>query len=619
MGIFDGNGFSISGLFINKEENYKGIFGVVENANITNLVLSNSYISGSRFIGGIIGKGINSDFEGCVNNATVSAISNVGGIVGEYEITGGAHFVKNCINNGMIIAKGSYFDLMANAGGLIGYINSSSVPDIMIEIYQSSNTGTLISEEGNAVGGLVGYWGIASSISQITTCYNMGEVFSSGSYAAGIVGTVEFINKNAGYFYIIDAYNAGNITAAEGPCGIISSLSHGEKVTIISCYNVGYLNATDYDDGCSPFTQAIVGNQTDGQNYTAIDCYYLDTCNSFTDLNATILTDEEMKNSDSFNGYEFQYMYTMDGCPNYEYPEYNFVGATHDLDMYSDEEFKILKKPTCISPGIKYVECNLCKEKLTVTIPVLNHNWVLGNTVLPTCTESGYDEVTCLICGLVSKTNIVSASGHEWEVKEIPPTCTENGYTLYTCLSCKETKKGNPVPSLEHMWDDGIVTPSTCTESGYITYTCINCHESKIEELGVSLGHIWVENEITEPTCSVGGYITFNCSNCTEIKIEDTLPASGHNLDPIKKTCMNRNCEYSEYFLGDSNYDGEVNDMDDMIFARYLANWDVEMNLYAADIDHNGEVDDFDNMLMSRYLAGWDIICDIGIYTNNNK
>lgn len=61
--------------------------------------------------------------------------------------------------------------------------------------------------------------------------------------------------------------------------------------------------------------------------------------------------------------------------------------------------------------------------------------------------------------------------------------------------------------------------------------------------------------------------------------------------------------------VGDVDGDGEVNDWDGILFAQYLAAWDVEISdLDALDIDADGEITDWDGVLLDRYLAGWDVV-----------
>ena len=60
-----------------------------------------------------------------------------------------------------------------------------------------------------------------------------------------------------------------------------------------------------------------------------------------------------------------------------------------------------------------------------------------------------------------------------------------------------------------------------------------------------------------------------------------------------------------DYIKGDVNNDGVVNLADSMLFDRYLAGWDVEINLRAADINEDGTATLADVMSLDRYLAGW--------------
>ena len=62
-----------------------------------------------------------------------------------------------------------------------------------------------------------------------------------------------------------------------------------------------------------------------------------------------------------------------------------------------------------------------------------------------------------------------------------------------------------------------------------------------------------------------------------------------------------------EVIIGDADGDGELSDWDAITFERYLAGWNVEINLAALDVDADGEVSDWDAIVLSRYLAGWDV------------
>ena len=58
---------------------------------------------------------------------------------------------------------------------------------------------------------------------------------------------------------------------------------------------------------------------------------------------------------------------------------------------------------------------------------------------------------------------------------------------------------------------------------------------------------------------------------------------------------------------GDINGDGAVNGKDVAALRRYLAGWDVEINVQAADVNGDGALNGKDVALLRRYLAGWDV------------
>ncbi len=59
--------------------------------------------------------------------------------------------------------------------------------------------------------------------------------------------------------------------------------------------------------------------------------------------------------------------------------------------------------------------------------------------------------------------------------------------------------------------------------------------------------------------------------------------------------------------VGDVDGDGELTDWDAIVLNRYLAGWEVEIDLAKSDTDGDGELTDWDAIVLERYLAGWDI------------
>ena len=100
-GMFDGNGKTISNLFINwstdyvsggNNQNYAGFFGSMNGAGndsgIKNLTIKNVDITGCLYVGAVLGRGYTSGIiENChvTGDVNIEGYSYIGGIVGRYE------------------------------------------------------------------------------------------------------------------------------------------------------------------------------------------------------------------------------------------------------------------------------------------------------------------------------------------------------------------------------------------------------------------------------------------------------------------------------------------------------------------------------------------------------
>ena len=213
-GSFDGNGKTVSGLYVdNQNVSYVGLFGNVasnaENDNIIeNVSVVDSYFSGNRNIGGVVGS----------NGATVKDCYNKASVISKNEYAGGivgynAGTVIDCSNDGAI--EGNNY-----VGGIAGSNNST-----VTKVY---NTGKIHGE--NAVGGVAGF-----NAGSVTVCYNTGTISGSVSNIGGVVG------ENAIMGTIESCYNVGNVfgyppTVSIDAIGGVVGLNDG---TVDTCY---YLN-----------------------------------------------------------------------------------------------------------------------------------------------------------------------------------------------------------------------------------------------------------------------------------------------------------------------------------------------------------------------------------------
>ena len=139
-GIFDGNGHTVKGVYINGNSSYCGLFGNVLSGTIKNLQVAESFIKGDDWVGGVVGYMFSGTLEGCFNSAKVSGSKKyVGGICG----SGAGNFIlKNCGNSGDVDGGSA-----GTCGGIAGYLESSSSSSEATNCFNYGNV------EGDAICG----------------------------------------------------------------------------------------------------------------------------------------------------------------------------------------------------------------------------------------------------------------------------------------------------------------------------------------------------------------------------------------------------------------------------------------------------------------------------------
>jgi len=206
-GIFNGNGYSVSGINVNanSQNGYGavGLFGYIRNSNIHNLTVSGNIAINQLYAsaGGIAGQSYNSEITNCVNKATIRNISSdamyyvqSGGILG--RAYGGSNKISKCYNEGTVTAE----SLNSYAGGIVGYNSENLI------IENSYNKGTVSASSRNGSfaysGGIVGDAAGLPPKVEIKNCYNTGTVnnpirantFNSAGGIAGVASSSSVIN-----------------------------------------------------------------------------------------------------------------------------------------------------------------------------------------------------------------------------------------------------------------------------------------------------------------------------------------------------------------------------------------------------------------------------------------
>lgn len=230
-GTLDGNGFTISGLYINRSTEYCGLFGYAERATVKNLHISCD-ITGGNYTGAIMGYGNNATISNCTVEGKVHGKESVGGIVGYGQYL----TATDCLNFASV--EGYQY-----TGGLAGYFYSGSLSQCAIE--------SDIKGSSNYTGGLVGF---SDYSKRISACYVKGDVYGV-KYCGGIVG---YENQNSSS--ISDCYYEGNILSTGSHVGGIIGHSYGK---VERCLAKGTVSGNDYVGG-------IAGGQYAGQIYSCV-------------------------------------------------------------------------------------------------------------------------------------------------------------------------------------------------------------------------------------------------------------------------------------------------------------------------------------------------------------
>lgn len=194
-GTFDGNGKTITNLYINASQKNVGLFGYTSEGTIKNLTFEYANVTNTGAFTGIL--------------------------VGYATGYGNASNLRNIkISNTCQIKGGK------ETGGIAGDLSYANA-------YDCVNYATV---QGNyRVGGLFGYW--SNKESSITTCANYGNVTATSTDAGGLVG---YFDSGT----IQDCANYGDVKGTERVAGMAGYVYEGKIQNVFSYGNVSATNRT---------------------------------------------------------------------------------------------------------------------------------------------------------------------------------------------------------------------------------------------------------------------------------------------------------------------------------------------------------------------------------------
>lgn len=368
-GSFDGNGFEIINLRLNRTTEYDSMFGVASgvtfsnmtfvNANIRanldaailvgwaynciihNINIIDSRVSGYDFTGGLVSYANLSTITECNIEIDLNGHESVGGIVGYmrastinnchvsfsasdcwYQVGGlvGTAFLNcNILNSSF---SGNFYGI-SEAGGIVGHASYTRV------INCTSNGGLMMS--GDTVGGIVGRAYVMVDIADCSSSLNISAHYQVG----GLVGSMQSYstatrshasgnmrcNFPVGGFaggisnsIITDCYSTGMVIGSNASGGFVGTIADIGSM-IQNCYSTGLVT-------CS---LGIPGGFSGGGNPNlAINCYWdMDTSQCPTSVAGEGRSTRQMcseDDPDTYINWDFDNVWVWDYGPQGDYP-----------------------------------------------------------------------------------------------------------------------------------------------------------------------------------------------------------------------------------------------------------------------------------------------------------
>jgi hypothetical protein len=321
-GVFDGDGFKITGLWINRPGSSVGLFyqvnvGGDQSPTIKNLTLEidnekkvigggntaaligrvnggsipvkiiNCHVKGDiegndLAIGGFVGRMQDTPLEiiDCSFEGTVTGISRyVGAIIGQKYEGDATFLMKGCYSIDSHISSGD-----GVVGGLAGVVGKNST------IEDCYTVGGLVTSTGGSVGGLVGNLAhnADNGYLSITRSFTTNDITGTGT-VGGIVGEIRVSGGSTATINISQCYTVGEITGEGSVGGIVGGYYNTNGAVLSECYSTSKVTCSGWNVG------GLVGYLPGNENTNA-------TIEKSFALNSAIAAAEGGGNAGAFAG-----------------------------------------------------------------------------------------------------------------------------------------------------------------------------------------------------------------------------------------------------------------------------------------------------------------------------
>lgn len=414
-GTFDGNGKTISNLYINGSQQNVGLFGKI-NGTIKNLTLKNSIVTntesntgillgyqaagcyinnvktygsakGANYTGGIVGYSMKGTVSYCENHATVAGQKYVGGIRGGSINNYSDGSFSNCSNYGQITGTDEY------VGGIVGYIHGTYIGNC-------ANYGSIKGK--NRVGGIAGY----TEYDHAENVLNYGDITSTeGNVVGALFGYVNnckgFLAYNKEAKFTVNNQQKDANAIGSGSTGAVAAtaftkqqMESGEVAFFLngskSTGNLAWYQKLGENGDAYPVLTSTGDNKVYGLfHHRATERFYTNDANvkeHSAAYNAEAENEEKGNHDVSYEAGEYTWTdakdmtqdptvavtYTCKVCGNTVTPEQ----MTVEHDAEHDNE-----AATCTEEGHKYYKTSytfndkaVFSNAYTQTLPALGHN-----------------------------------------------------------------------------------------------------------------------------------------------------------------------------------------------------------------------------------------------------
>jgi hypothetical protein len=213
FGVFDGDGHTITNLYIRRAADNQGLFGFgydYPNYYVKGMIKKltvRGYVEGGSQVGLVVGVG-----------GAVSYCTGEGEVVSDNEATGGiagsVFEADHCVNKASVRkTRGMTYSI----GGIAGVVVNLC--------HDCQNEGEIYSEEGYEIGGIAG----VTRNAVVYNCINSGLVFG-GQQCGGIVGLLSGSVQNC--------FNEGDVSARSGYSGGIVGVME-PSASMMNCVSIG--------------------------------------------------------------------------------------------------------------------------------------------------------------------------------------------------------------------------------------------------------------------------------------------------------------------------------------------------------------------------------------------